>query len=128
MGWRQEARRVIREYPELVRRARALHEAGMTPSYSGMPGGGAATRTTELVAMRQLSPPDQRKLDAVQKAIGTTARYSNGDLRLRVIDLLYWRRTHTMEGAACSVHVSVRTAQAWHGAFVELVDAYLRVL
>ncbi len=128
MGWRQDTRRIIRKYPELRRREMALHEQKVTPTYSGMPGGGCASRTTETIATRTLNATDQRNLDAVKKAIETTMRYRNGDLRIRVIDLMYWKKTHTMEGAAMQTHVSIRTAQDWHNAFVELVDAYLRIL
>lgn len=128
MGWRKNTRAVIRAYPELRRRERELHDMPVTPRYSAEPGGGEASRTTENAAIRTLPPGDQRALDAVSAAIQTTMRYRNGNLRVRIIDLVYWRRSHTLEGAALAVHVSLKTAQGWHSDFVELVDAYLRVL
>lgn len=128
MGWRKDTRAVIRAYPELKRRERELKEVAVTPRYSAEPGGGEASRTTERVALRSLPPGDQRALDAVNNAIQTTMRYRNGDLRVRIIDLVYWRQTHTLEGAAQTVHVSIGTARVWHNAFVELVDAYMRIL
>ena len=140
MGWRKDTRAIIRTYPELKRRERELKEISVvanygTPAIVGgermnvlLPGGGTASRTTEDVALRQLSPDDQRALDAVSNAIQTTMRYRNGNLRVKIIDLVYWRQSHTLEGAAQAVHVSLKTAQGWHSAFVELVDAYLRVL
>lgn len=140
MGWRKDTRAIIRTYPELKRREREMKEISVvanygTPAIVGgermnvlLPGGGTASRTTEDVALRQLSPDDQRALDAVSNAIQTTMRYRNGNLRVKIIDLVYWRQSHTLEGAAQTVHVSLKTAQGWHSAFVELVDAYLRVL
>jgi len=140
MGWRKDTRAIIRAYPELKRRARELHDVSLTANYGTpakvkgvdmnviLPGSGEASRTTEDVALRQLSPDDQRALDAVSNAIETTMRHRNGDLRVRIIDLVYWRKSHTLEGAAMAVHVSPKTAKGWHSAFVELVDAYLRVL
>lgn len=140
MGWRKDTRAVIRRYPELKRRERDLKEMSVTANYGTpaevdkkfvnvlLPGSGDASRTTEDIALRSLPPDDQRALDAVSAAIQTTMRYRNGDLRVKIIDLVYWRRSHTLEGAALAVHVSTKTAQAWHSDFIELVDAYLRVL
>ena len=140
MGWRKDTRAIIRVYPELKRREREMKEISVVANYGErakvdgqlvnviMPGGGAASRTTEDVALRQLSPDDQRALDAVSNAIQTTMRYRNGNLRVKIIDLVYWRQSHTLEGAAQTVHVSIGTARVWHNAFIELVDAYMRVL
>lgn len=128
MGWRKNTRAIIRAYPELKLRERELEEVAVTPRYSAEPGSSEASRTTEAVALRSLPPGDQRALDAVSNAIQTTMRYRNGDLRVRIIDLVYWKQTHTLEGAALAVHVSPQTAQEWNSAFIELVDAYMRVL
>ena len=140
MGWRKDTRAVIRRYPELKRRERDLKDSSAVANYGErakigneivnviLPGGGTASRTTEDIALRSLPPDDQRALDAVSNAIETTMRYRNGDLRVRIIDMVYWRQTHTLEGAALAVHVSPQTAQEWNSAFIELVDAYMRVL
>ena len=130
MGWRHDTREAIRKYPELKRRDRELKETALIAQYGGRIGGKSTetSRTAEAAAMRQLPRDEQRELDAVSTAIQTTMRYRNGELRIRIIDLVYWRNTHTLEGAAMEVHVSGKTAQGWHSDFVELVDAYLRVL
>lgn len=86
------------------------------------------TRTVETAALRQLPPEEQRELDAVSAAIQTTARYRNGALRIKLIDLIYWRGTHSLTGAALAIHVSTPTARLWHNGFIELVDAYMRIL
>lgn len=128
MGWRAETRAVIREYPRLKRAEAELKMQSLTPSLTGMPGGTEVSRTTENVAIRTLPPKQQRKLDAVRYAIETTTRYRNGELRIRLIDLIYWRKTHTLTGAAMKIHVAEITAKNWHNDFVELVDAYMRIL
>ena len=38
-----------------------------------------------------------------------------------LIDLVLWKRTHTLQGAAMVVYVSERTAQEWHRQFIYLV-------
>lgn len=88
--------------------------------------GHGISRTTENVATRELPIDEQRALDAVMQAIITTGRYRNGELRLRIIDMVYWKQTYTLEGAAKKCYVSERTAYNWHNDFVALVDAYYR--
>ena len=128
MGWRHDTRKVIRAYPALKRAESELKRQKVIPSYSGMPKPSGASRSTEETATRELPKGQQRELDAVRYSIETTNRYRNGDLRIKMIDLVYWRNTHTLTGAAMALHVSIDTARHWHSDFVELVDAYLRIL
>lgn len=58
---------------------------------------------------------------AVADAIAETERLADGVERLRLIDLVLWKRTHTLQGAAMAVYVSERTAQEWHRQFIRLV-------
>lgn len=62
-----------------------------------------------------------REKEAVRAAVETTERLENGSDRLMVIDMVFWSRTHTLEGAAMQVHVSERTARRWHTEFITLV-------
>ncbi len=126
-NWREETKRIIRAYPRLLREEQEAKESRITPNISGMPGSGGASRKTEITAMRELSPGDQRALDAVRKAISTTGRYRNSKDRLRVIDLVYWKDTHDLHGAALKFHYSYDTVQDWNAAFIDLVDAYMRI-
>lgn len=126
-NWREETRRIIRSYPELAREEARLRECRITPSYTGTPGSGGSGSKTENAALKELPPRKQRELDAVRRAISTTGRYRNAKDRLKVIDLVYWRQTHTLQGAAQLCHYSWETAQEWNAAFIELVDAYMRI-
>ena len=58
---------------------------------------------------------------AVEAAIEETKQLIDGAERLRLIDLVLWKRTHTLQGAAMVVYVSERTAQEWHRQFIYLV-------
>lgn len=58
---------------------------------------------------------------AVEDAIAETEQLIDGAERLRLIDLVLWKRTHTLQGAAMAVYVSERTAQEWHRQFIRLV-------
>lgn len=128
MGWRKDAKEMIRTYPSLIEKETELKSSKITPSYSGMSGSSSASRTVEDLALRELSPEEQRVLTAVRQAIATTLRYRNGTLRMRLIDLVYWKATHTLQGAAMCCYVSRDTAYEWHQAFIDLVDAYYRVI
>ena len=58
---------------------------------------------------------------AVQKAIDETKCMENGVERLQVIDMVFFKQTHTLEGAAQIVPCSDRTARRWHTDFIKLV-------
>lgn len=58
---------------------------------------------------------------AVEAAVEETKQRIDGAERLRLIDLVLWKRTHTLQGAAMVVYVSERTAQEWHRQFIYLV-------
>lgn len=58
---------------------------------------------------------------AVEAAVKETEQLADGGERLRLIDLVLWNRTHTLQGAALACYVSERTAQEWHRQFIRLV-------
>ena len=58
---------------------------------------------------------------AVQQAIDETDRMENGKERLQMVDLVFFRQTHTLEGAAMMIPCSERTARRWHTDFIKLV-------
>ncbi|MCI9677976.1 MAG: hypothetical protein HFF77_03235 [Oscillospiraceae bacterium] len=58
------------------------------------------------------------ELHAVEAAISAVKRMPGGSARLKVVDLVLWKGTHTLEGAAQIVHCSERTARRWIYKFV----------
>lgn len=62
-----------------------------------------------------------KERQAVQKAIDETKRMENGVERLQVIDMVLFRQTHTLEGAALMVPCAYDTAQKYHAQFIKLV-------
>ena len=58
---------------------------------------------------------------AVEAAIEETKQRIDGQERIKLVTLVLWKRTHTLQGAAMAVHVSERTAQEWHRQFIRLV-------
>lgn len=68
-----------------------------------------------------LSGVAKREFDAVQAAVEATERMSDGQNRLKVIQLTHWDWTHTLEGAALEIPCSRRTAMRWQRLFFEEV-------
>jgi hypothetical protein len=122
--WWPYVKGIIRRYPSLKEEYADLHTQSIIANYSGMPGNSGPSRSTELIAIRQLPTTRQREYEAVRSAIATTERYRDGLDRLKVIKLILWDNTHTIQGAALQIPCSWVTAARWHGEFIRLVASY----
>ena len=128
-NWREEAIQIIKDYPKLEKELKALRGCSVTPKLTGMPGGAGNGRKVESAALRELPKDKQKRFDAVDLAMKFTKRnYENSKERIRVIELVYWKRTHTLQGAALTFPYSYDTVQGWHAEFIKLVDAFYHVL
>ena len=119
--WWPYVKGMIRRYPVLKQQYADLHSTTMTADYSGMPRGGGGGRALEAVVLRELPSTSQREYEAVRRAVAVTERYRNGQDRLKVVRLVLWDRSHTLEGAALMVPCSMRHAKEWHGEFIRTV-------
>lgn len=119
--WWGYVKGMIRRYPSLKEEYADLHRQSVTQSYTGMPGGGGSGRTVEEIALRELPTTKQREYEAVRRAVAATERMKNSCDRLKVIDLVFWKQTHTLEGAAMMIPCSYRTARRYHEDFIKLV-------
>lgn len=125
-GWRHAARSAAYDYPKLQRDLRDLQAQSVTPNMNGMPGGGEPGRSTEDAALRQLPYAQQRRLDAVEQAVSISSNLTSGLSRVRLIELVYFQRKYTIEGAAMQIPCSVQTAWTWNNDFLLLVWSRLR--
>ncbi len=125
-AWWPYVKNVIRKYPSLREKLRALKSCQTTARY-GKAGGGSSEpgRSTEAIALRELPENEQHYLDAVERAIRSTRRKPDGALRVKLIRLMYFEKSHTLSGAATVCHVSEATAKRWHGDFVRCVAKHL---
>ena len=119
--WWGYARNMIRVYPARKREYEELHQQSMTAQMTGMPGGGGVSRATENIAVRELPYTRQREYEAVKRAVEITISLPNGSQRMKIIDLVYWKRSHTVEGAAMKAGYSPDRGKQLHGEFVRLV-------
>lgn len=92
--WWSYAKAMIRAYPELKRKAEA---------------------------QESLSNTKQRELAAVTQAIERTRQMRTGDIRLSVVDMVFWQKGYTVDGAAVKHHCSKQSAKLYHGDFIRLV-------
>lgn len=58
---------------------------------------------------------------AVEKVLARTKGQYRGDERLKMIDLVYKKRQHSVPGAAVQLHISEGTARDWNREFVYAV-------
>ena len=120
--WWPFVKAMIRDYPQLEKIWKDIHATSITANYSAMPKGASAARTVENIALRQMSPDDQKVYDAVSKAIEMTRLLPDGKRRMDMIALVYWsKKPMPLKSAAVLLYISERTAKRWHGSFVRCV-------
>lgn len=112
---------VIRAYPELKERLLETPETAVTARYSPQTRQSGTGRPVECSVVQRLSSIEAKEYEAVNAAIRETARMSNGEARLAIIDLVYWKRSHTLAGAGMQVGYSYRHTQRVHEQFAYLV-------
>ena len=120
-GWWPYVKSMIYSYPSLC----TLHQQALTqqitPTYSGLSGGSEGSRKTEQTVVRASTQTAAREYEAVHLAIQQTQQLDSGAERLQIIRATYWKRTHTLSGAALAANVSYRTARRWNGEFIRRV-------
>ena len=107
--WWGYVKAIIRRYPELCEREAALHRQCISPALTGMPHGGKTTNPTADAALRELPEKQQREVAAVRAAIVKTQALQDGAERMEMVRLVFWDRTHTLDGVA----LSLPTRGAW---------------
>ena len=119
--WWGYVKNVIRRYPAYQQELKRLKSQKITPGYSKTGGRGRTQRKTEAIALRELPPRDQERYEAVEKALRKTKRLPDGELRCRFLDMVYFKQSKTMQGAAMVLHADYTTVLRWNRAFVYLV-------
>ena len=120
--WWGYVKNMIRAYPDRKSEYEALHTQSMAIDMSGMPRGcGGASRSLENLAIRELPATKQREYEAVRRAVETIQRAPNGQSWYAIINLVYWRNSHTLDGAALEVGYSKDRAKQLHGEFIRMV-------
>lgn len=126
--WWGYVKNVIREYPKLCEQYQELHATSTTANYVGIPGGVELARTVETTAIRELPKASQREYEAVRLAVQMTLDSRNGPDKLKIVSLVYWKRSHTLEGAAMKTAYSYEAAKRYQREFILRVARNLGLL
>lgn len=116
--WWGYVKACIRAYPDLKCKVMELHQTPTTPHYGGSGSSGELSDPVASAALRTLPRQEQREYEAIQAAILETEMLPDGEARLTIVDLVFWRQSHTLQGAADKVHLTYRSAQRRHNAFI----------
>lgn len=120
--WWDYTKKIIRSYPKLERKLDSVGETLCVPAYGASGGhGGGTSNPVERAVVDRLTDQEQRRYDAVRAALEETGRMRDGQQRIRMIERVYFKRSHTLYGAALEVPVSERTAKRWNAGFIKLV-------
>ena len=101
----------------------------LVASYDANGGGHSneISRPTERAVIHDLQWLKQRKLEAVELALFDLKQKPDGDLRCKAIELIYFKRTHTVEGAALYINRGRATVIRWQADFIRDVAARLEL-
>lgn len=61
---------------------------------------------------------------AIVRAMYELSLLPDGDMRRRAVDLIYFKKTSTIDGAALSLHVSRSTIKRWTTSFIYAVGKH----
>lgn len=126
--WWGSIQNALRVYPRLKQQYEAPNVAVTARYAEGVGHDSAPGRTTETAALERLYDGDYKIYLAITAAVKETEQMTDGRARLRLIELIYWKRYwKTIEGAAYEVGYSKSRAEDFHGEFIRLV-AYHRHL
>ena len=126
--WTPNVARALKEFPALIAKKDELRKTSIIAKYSSDPWSGTAQRTTENIALTDLPPAEAALVDAIESALDEISRRRDGDEILRLIDLVHFRRSHTLYGAAVALNMSEITAKRKNGDFIRLVAKKLGYL
>ena len=92
---------ILRAYPELCAKLQQLKDQHITVSYEPSGGGkGGISRPTESAALAELRGTEGKEYNAVRQAIEYTSKLRNGAERNALIDMVFFKKSHSLEGAA----------------------------
>ena len=116
--WYPNIARALKAYPGLIAKKDDIQRQNIIARYSAEPSGVGASRSTEDIALRDLPPAEAALVDAISSALDEASHRRDGEYIVRLIDLVYFRQTHTIQGAATALHMTEKTARRKHGDFI----------
>lgn len=78
----------------------------------------AIVRSYPHMREREMSEAERKECAAVEDAIRQTMDRASGRERMKLVDMVFFKQTHTLEGAAMEVPCSYVTAKRWQQQFI----------
>lgn len=123
--WRPTVEKALKQYPQLKAMKADLQSGSVTANYSGMPRSGGVSRTTEVLGTKHLSQQEELLIYAVDRTIKEISRHRDGADVLKIVDMVDFKQSHTMEGAALALYMHRVTASDKRTRFVDMVGKYM---
>lgn len=124
--WRPNVERLLKTYPALKAMQAAAKNPTITARYGGQPGGGGISRGTENLALKTpLTAREQEAVEAVDKAIEEIRRQRDGETVLKIVTMVDFKRSHTIEGAAMVLYMHRNRVSDKRTRFIDLVGKNL---
>lgn len=124
--WRPNVERLLKTYPALKAMQAAAKNPTLTARYGPQAGGGGISRGTENLALKTpLTAREQEAVEAVDKAIEEIRRQRDGETVLKIVTMVDFKRSHTIEGAAMVLYMHRVTASDKRTRFIDTVGKNL---
>jgi len=122
--WWGHAINMVKAYPDRCRELKDAKEQIITANYSGYTGHSGVSKPVETLALRQLSKNDQKEMDAVKNALDEIKRSQSGDLKVKLIEMVYFKNPRRIKYAVLKLPIEYDTAKLWHREFIRLVGKH----
>lgn len=115
---------ILKDYPRVKKEVETPLDPRITPIYGvNIHKTGEISNPTQDCVIHDVPEKDQVRYDAVNNAIRRTINDhpDDADARLLIVDLVYFKKTHTIEGAGMRAHTSKSNAGRWQAEFIRIV-------
>lgn len=128
MRWIDKARDVAKEYKRNCQELRQIEESLQMSANSS--GGSAVmsskiSKPVEAAVERKMMQARylylQQAVGAVEEAMESVLRKPQGDLTIKLFNMVYYDRSHTLYGAAQALNLTERTARRYNYFFLKTI-------
>lgn len=68
------------------------------------------------------SKNEQRRFETVNALLETVDQMPDARSKRKIIEIVYFKKSHTLQGAALQISVGERTAQRWNAQIMDAVE------
>ena len=127
MRWIDKARDIAKEYKHNCQELQQIEEYLQVSTTSGGSPvvNGKISKPVEAAVERKMMQARyqylQQAVNAVENAMETVLRKPQGDLTIKLFNMVYYRKSYTLYGAAREIGISEATAKRYNTYFLKMV-------